>query len=508
MSETGGVGGIGSGGGDPAGVMQLDAVIFAPDSTVFGPSRLSPGGGVDPLAPPVLAPPPAPLGSGGYLQPAGVPMAGMTPQQQLLSEMNPLRPPPEPPPPVQGWWNTPPPPGGYDIFALERPSDPFIVPAAVTAPIAPLMPEALPPPPASGPASGWSDAQSLAYIASYPDLSAAFGTDPTAGRQHFNDNGAAEGRGTIFNAVAYLAANPDVAAAFGGDPGAAAIHYITFGRAEGRWTAPGVPPSTGPVDSSTLTPAGSDFPPGAVLTADGSLLVPASQGEGDPNIRLAAGPLTPVMMGLLNLGIVALGGLFWQRYRAPDGGPMRLPQPIAPMPPLPPLVTPIPEPARPDIESLTPPVVPDMSTLITAMPDSEVAWTDPGFTPIDLDPVEILERNVLAGKMREAGADFPDGWEAHHLVPRRDGRFPEAIRARQRLADLEIDINDAVNGVALPGSYHRGIHTRAYYEEVARGLTSVRNAAEARAFLRNLGEKIRQAVPPPPTPPQEQNGGG
>jgi hypothetical protein len=189
---------------------------------------------------------------------------------------------------------------------------------------------------------------------------------------------------------------------------------------------------------------------------------------------------------------------------------MRLLQPITPMPPLPPLVTPIPEPARPDIESLTRPVVPDMSTLITPMPDSEVAWTDPGFTPIDLDPIEILERGTLARNMRAAGIDIPAGSEPHHIVPLRDGRFPEAILARQRLAELEIDINDAANGVPLPGSHHRGIHTRAYYQRVAAGLNDVRTADEARNFLRAVGESLSDAVPPPPPQDatQEQGGGG
>ena len=75
----------------------------------------------------------------------------------------------------------------------------------------------------------------LAYLASNPDLAAAFGTDEAAAREHYLRAGRAEGRATrSFDPLSYLAANPDLAATFGTDPAAASRHYLALGRREGR----------------------------------------------------------------------------------------------------------------------------------------------------------------------------------------------------------------------------------------------------------------------------------
>lgn len=75
----------------------------------------------------------------------------------------------------------------------------------------------------------------LAYLASNPDLAAAFGSDETAAREHYLRFGRAEGRAPqSFDPLAYLAANPDVVAAYGYDRKAATQHYLAFGRREGR----------------------------------------------------------------------------------------------------------------------------------------------------------------------------------------------------------------------------------------------------------------------------------
>ncbi len=77
----------------------------------------------------------------------------------------------------------------------------------------------------------------LAYLASNPDLAAAFGSDTAAARAHYLSAGRAEGRAThAFDPLAYLAANPDLVAAFGYDLAAASRHYLTSGRQEGRPT--------------------------------------------------------------------------------------------------------------------------------------------------------------------------------------------------------------------------------------------------------------------------------
>ena len=90
------------------------------------------------------------------------------------------------------------------------------------------------------PATGTSTASSgqafspLAYIASYSDLSAAFGANAAAGAAHYAAMGRAEGRTVTFDPLAYIASYGDLANAFGTNGDAAAAHYITMGRAEGR----------------------------------------------------------------------------------------------------------------------------------------------------------------------------------------------------------------------------------------------------------------------------------
>nr|WP_222533361.1 Ig-like domain-containing protein [Azospirillum sp. 412522] len=74
----------------------------------------------------------------------------------------------------------------------------------------------------------------LAYIASYPDLMAAFGTNTEAATQHYLQAGQAEGRTVTFDPLAYTASYPDLISAFGIDANAAAQHYIQFGYSEGR----------------------------------------------------------------------------------------------------------------------------------------------------------------------------------------------------------------------------------------------------------------------------------
>ncbi len=82
--------------------------------------------------------------------------------------------------------------------------------------------------------STWSDAQALAYIASYADLRRVFGADPVAGRTHYAQAGSAEGRVISFDALSYLASYSDLIAAFKSDSIAATRHFIQTGATEGR----------------------------------------------------------------------------------------------------------------------------------------------------------------------------------------------------------------------------------------------------------------------------------
>ena len=76
----------------------------------------------------------------------------------------------------------------------------------------------------------------LEYIASYPDLAAAFGANGEAGVAHFFLFGHDEGRTVTFDGLDYIASYDDLLQAFSANTDAGATHYIGFGAAEGRTT--------------------------------------------------------------------------------------------------------------------------------------------------------------------------------------------------------------------------------------------------------------------------------
>ena len=76
----------------------------------------------------------------------------------------------------------------------------------------------------------------LEYIASYADLSAAFGPNEDAGAAHYIQAGQREGRVVTFDGLEYIASYADLRTAFGANGDAGSIHFITNGRAEGRVT--------------------------------------------------------------------------------------------------------------------------------------------------------------------------------------------------------------------------------------------------------------------------------
>jgi hypothetical protein len=61
----------------------------------------------------------------------------------------------------------------------------------------------------------------------------------------------------------------------------------------------------------------------------------------------------------------------------------------------------------------------------------------------------------LRKDMKRVNRDIPDDHAAHHIVPTKDARFPEAEEARQILKNWGINLNGEANGVALP--YKHGI---------------------------------------------------
>ena len=74
----------------------------------------------------------------------------------------------------------------------------------------------------------------LAYIASYTDLIAAYGTDAGTGLQHYVHHGHGEGRQIEFDGLAYIRGYSDLVDAFGADGQAGARHFIEYGHREGR----------------------------------------------------------------------------------------------------------------------------------------------------------------------------------------------------------------------------------------------------------------------------------
>lgn len=79
-----------------------------------------------------------------------------------------------------------------------------------------------------------TDQHALAYIASYPDLIAVYGTNTAAAKMHYFGSGKAEGRTINFQPLQYVASYPDLITVFGLDAETATRQYIRSGRAQGR----------------------------------------------------------------------------------------------------------------------------------------------------------------------------------------------------------------------------------------------------------------------------------
>jgi hypothetical protein len=365
---------IGSGLAETNGVRPY-AGLFVAEGTPGDPTPIPPSFRV-PDQP--AAPPPAPFGSGGYVQP-------LPPPAPFLPNPAPLPPPDVPP--IQTALNTPrPEPGRYDPFAMERIADP-----------------SAPPP---------------------------------------------------------------------------------------------IPPAPPPFDDGPLPPrpAGPDWPPGSLVDDDGSVLVPAE--------AVGAGAPTPDGFEAVAASLVLRGAALFLRFAPGVLGPMVLPgRPPEPQT-APPLVTPNPGPAPAPAEGLVPPAPTPVLPGFVPVPDAAMTPETEGFTGLFDEPAQVLERNTLRDRMIAEGlaagippeATFPPGWEAHHIVPRGDNRFEEARAARDLLDALGIDVNDPANGVALPRAFHQRLHTPEYYAEIARGLAAAGGEPEARAYLRQVADTLRQRV--------------
>jgi A nuclease family of the HNH/ENDO VII superfamily with conserved AHH len=95
-----------------------------------------------------------------------------------------------------------------------------------------------------------------------------------------------------------------------------------------------------------------------------------------------------------------------------------------------------------------------------------------------------LGRNLEAAGVRKPGP----GYEAHHLVP---SGHRGAQRSQELLQRLGVDPNEAANGVWLHSAKHRPIHTRAYFDAVARDLSRARTKQRALEILEDIRERVQ-----------------
>jgi A nuclease family of the HNH/ENDO VII superfamily with conserved AHH len=207
---------------------------------------------------------------------------------------------------------------------------------------------------------------------------------------------------------------------------------------------------------------------------------------------------TGVYLGLLDSQRVALTGDELKALTAP------LTNPSDPRP-NPPLFTPVPS----NDERLG--ELPGFDAAAPAGPTTTttpIQWQTWDELIINKQDSEILGVNLRAG-----GNDKPaDGYEAHHIVPSRaGGARMDALRAELKL--LEIKLNDAVNGVWLPGpdasrdateAYHRTLNNKAYNNAVADAFLNVTTKEEAFEVMQRIGSLLQSGnfpgVRPRPKP--------
>lgn len=113
----------------------------------------------------------------------------------------------------------------------------------------------------------------------------------------------------------------------------------------------------------------------------------------------------------------------------------------------------------------------------------------------------LIASNVAAGNSGEP----PDGCDAHHIVPEKEGR-PWAKKfvepSRKILVACNIDINSAENGVFLPrsestksectGTFHRSMHDENYYTKVFTELDKAMNNGGGCSEVKNTLRLIKE----------------
>lgn len=111
---------------------------------------------------------------------------------------------------------------------------------------------------------------------------------------------------------------------------------------------------------------------------------------------------------------------------------------------------------------------------------------------------QTFKTRELVKNMKNAGKGSPpEGCAAHHIVPREHKPSWARVtlaRAREVLAQCQIDIDDAVNGIYLPhrpdakckGADHNKVHNREYYEALLQMLLEGRSEQGCRGVRHAL----------------------
>ena len=110
---------------------------------------------------------------------------------------------------------------------------------------------------------------------------------------------------------------------------------------------------------------------------------------------------------------------------------------------------------------------------------------------------------VLARAMKLVGKFRLPGEFCHHIVAHGDDRAKEALGVLDKFG---IDVDEAVNGVFLPGfekspnpfkkAVHGNLHKNKYYRAVNRRLEDAKSPADARRILQEIAEELEKGIVP------------
>jgi hypothetical protein len=133
--------------------------------------------------------------------------------------------------------------------------------------------------------------------------------------------------------------------------------------------------------------------------------------------------------------------------------------------------------------------------------------------------IEQRNSQILGQNLETAGRPRPaEGYEPHHIVP--SEKWAELDDLRRQFGAWNIDLNDAANGVWLPGSqsahdsvgsYHTRLHNSDYRRAVEKAFEGVASREEALEVLDRVRGHLEAGTfpgsrPRLPKPSQNQPG--